>query len=172
MNKAFSELLRDLESEDMEVAKRACSDAALLLERHVSNRYDDAMFDEFFGPGDLLDVRFDDKSYDEVIIRLLDVLDRRKACADVAAWAAGKTCDIRLRGRLLDTLRDHASIEEDNLVYQTIIALENFGLDEEVVGLLGEVSTSARMIRSAERAREILSLPPEVLRLKMQPSET
>ena len=167
MRTAFTELLSDLESADAGVVGKACSDAALLLERHVYHRYGDEMYLELLGNSELLDLELDTNSYNEIVSRLRNILDRRGQCADVAAWAAGKTRDVRLRLSLLCVLRDHDRIEDDNLIYQTIIALENHGLDEEIVDLLQRVSLSQKLVRSSERAIEILSMPPEILKLEM-----
>jgi len=156
LSNAFSMLLRGLESEDVETVREACLDAAYLLERHAFNSYTDETYVELFRLSDLLGFRLDGKSHDEIVARLGGILDRRMACADVAAWAAGKSRDPELRRKLVTALKHYASIELDDFVYQIIVALESYGLDDEAIELIREVSTKTGMTRSSTYASEIV----------------
>lgn len=160
LSDAFSMLLRDLESADVETAREACRDAAYLLERHTFNSYADETYAQLFRSEDLLKFRLDRQSHDAIVVRLGDILDRRTACADVAAWAAGKARDPELRKKLVAALRHYVSVEADDFVYQIIVALENYGLDAGVIELVRDISSRPGMARSSAYAREMIDALP------------
>ncbi|MDP1931681.1 MAG: hypothetical protein Q8L60_09515 [Gammaproteobacteria bacterium] len=157
MSNEFFDLIDDLNSNDTELVETACRDAAILLERHVSKRYDDTEYKELFSNSFLYDFRLNKEGFKRLTDRLLFILETNEHCASIAAWGIGKTNDDSFSQKLIDSLRVYLRKENDEVVYQLIVSLENCGVADGLP-LIEEVAITPRLAKSSEYAKGVLIL--------------
>lgn len=133
----------------------ALTDCALLIERHSLDRYADDIYLQLFSDDSLFGVSLYDDEYKELIQLVLKLMADSREKAAMAAWALGKSYAVEYSPKLIESLRRYLELQNDEVVYQILIALENCGLSE-AVPLLVDVSKNIDMKKSAEYAREIL----------------
>lgn len=157
MKDILRRLTGDLESREFEVWSHAFSDVALLLERHALDRYDDPIYQEAFSTEALLDHFLDQADIDRFTACLVKVLRTEEDRAASAAWALGKTYDAKVSNELSAALEAYIEANNDEVVYQLIIALENCD-KEKSSSFIAKLSKSENLNKSAEYAKQVLSL--------------
>ncbi len=100
----------------------------LLLERDAMSRYGDPVYDQLLFPPGWLELKLTKQEFGEIVDVLADVLERHPNLASTAAFSLGKAYSDVAVPRLIAALHRHWQTDDD-LAYQLLIALDNYGLD-------------------------------------------
>lgn len=125
----------------------------LLLERHAMERYEDPIYAQLYFPSGWLELKLSRADFDEIVEVLAEVLDHHPRLASTAAFALGKAHSDLAVPCLITALR-RSWQEDDELAYQLLIALDNFGL-ERAGDLVRQVAKDG-LKESREFARDLV----------------
>jgi HEAT repeat protein len=148
MNDVIDILINDLNTGSFQITQQALSQSALLIERHALNRYDDLIYEQLL-PQQLLEYKLSDRDFNQLLETLVEMLDHQVEHASSAAWALGKSYSDRVVPKLVEALRKYWQ-SHDEITYQILIALDNYGL-EQAKGFLEMIAA-----RGKSKSRELV----------------
>lgn len=137
MKKEVEDLLLFLNSTDTEEKRHTITDIGMLLEmstRNFNGNQSESVKEEFknYLDEELLSITLDIDEQGEIIDKLVERILAKDALCVSMLWAIGKAYPTVGLPRLVEVIEFNWKTFDDEMAYQSIIALENF-LDWDIV---------------------------------------
>lgn len=102
--KILNQLVEACQSNGLEGVFDSSRVLGLLIERHRQNRYDDSSYSALLGSEELYGLQLSDEMVDDLVQKLLDILENCEDRASLMVWPLGKAYDSSVMERLLQFL--------------------------------------------------------------------